>query len=414
MSRQKLVVSFGALAISFFASVVVQAQVLSFVNIYSNGFDGITGIGGPRIVRVSPDGDNVYATGETSNSIAVFARDEVTGELTQIQTLVDGVGGNDGLMGAQNIEISADGKFVYVGATFEAAISVFSRDRNTGLLSQVQVVREGIDAADGLTSTIWLRLSNDGKNLYSAAVGDSAVAVWSRNKSTGMLTFRQLLKNGVGGVTGIGGAFGIDVSKNGKQVYVTGLMSNSVTVFSRDKKNGDLSQVQVVTDGVGGVDGLLSARNVILSRNGKQAYVTGIGDNAVSVFQVDKKTGALTQTQVLKDNSVGGAADGLLQATGVIESRDGRYVFTAAFGELRIGIFDRNTQNGSLTFNSTIVNGIGNPGGLRGVIDFAIAKGDDNCGQLYSAGFRSNSIDVWSLLDCSDDDDDDDDDEDDD
>ncbi len=412
MSFRKVFGFFVVAALGVAAS--AEAQVLSYINFYADGLGGVTGIVGPRYVVVSPDGKHVYATGETSNSLAVFSRDALTGELTEIQTLFDGVGGIDALMGAQNIEISEDGKFLYVGATFENAISVFRRDRSTGFLTQVQVLRDGVDAPDGLSSTIWIKLSNDGKNVYSAGVGDSAVVVWTRSSSTGRLTFRQLIKDGVGGVDALGGAFGIAVAKNGKQVYVTGLADNSVTVFSRDKRNGDLTQVQVVTDGVDGVDGLAAARNVILGKNGKQAYVTGIADNAVSVFQVDRRTGALTQNQVLKDG-VGGV-DGLLQASGVIETRDGRYVFTAAFGEFRIGVFSRDPHDGSLTFVRALINGT-DATGLRGVIGFALSGGEDDdedehesegCGHLYSAGFRSNALTAFAITDCGDDEEDDD------
>ncbi len=377
-----------------------EGQVITFVSFYTQGFDGVTGILGSRSIAVSPDGKNVYASGETGHSLAVFSRDPATGLLTQVQSLVDGVNGIDGLMGAQVIDVSGDGKFVYVSATFEAAISVFSRDSATGLLTQVQVLREGVDAPDGMTSTIWVKLSRDGKNLYSASVADSAVIVWKRHRGTGRLTFRQILKDGVDGVDSIGGAFGIAISANGKQVYVTGLGNNSVTVFSRTKAWGDLSQVQALTDGIAGVDGLASARNIILSNNGKQAYVTGIADNAVSVFQVDRMTGMLTQSQVIKDG-VGGA-DGLLMATGVALSLDQRYVFTAGFAENKIGVYSRDTTTGSLTFVRSVVNLVDTPGGLRRVIDFAATRkgSEPGCGHLYSTAFNSASVTVFSFDDC--------------
>ena len=50
----------------------------------------------------------------------------------------------------------------------------------------------------------------------------------------------------------------------------------------------------MLKDGVDGVDGLDAARSVTLSSDGSHAYVAGYNDNAVSWFERNASTGALS------------------------------------------------------------------------------------------------------------------------
>ena len=65
-----------------------------------------------------------------------------------------------------------------------------------------------------------------------------------------------------------------------------------------------------------GVDGLNRASGMTLSSDGNHAYVTGAGDDAVSWYERNASTGALTYGGMLKDgvNGVDGL-DGALSVT---------------------------------------------------------------------------------------------------
>jgi DNA-binding beta-propeller fold protein YncE len=76
----------------------------------------------------------------------------------------------------------------------------------------------------------------------------------------------------------------VTVSPDGKHVYVPGFDDDAVAVFSRDATTGALTFVEFKQDGVGGVDGLNGAVFVAVSPDGKCVYVTGFNDNAVAVF----------------------------------------------------------------------------------------------------------------------------------
>ena len=85
-------------------------------------------------MAVSVDGGHVYVTGEVEDALAVFARDDATGALTYLELLRDDINGLDGLDGATGVQVSFDDRFVYVGGYFDDSLTVFDRDGITGEL----------------------------------------------------------------------------------------------------------------------------------------------------------------------------------------------------------------------------------------------------------------------------------------
>src|SRR5688572_19860311 len=102
----------------------------------------------------------------------------------------------------------------------------------------------------------------------------------------GDLNFLQSFTDGVGGVDGLSGANAVTVSPDGRNLYVAGRFDNSVAVFSRNPISGVLTFQEVEKDGMGApvVNGLAGARRVIVSPDGQDDYVTGSEDDAIVVF----------------------------------------------------------------------------------------------------------------------------------
>jgi 6-phosphogluconolactonase (cycloisomerase 2 family) len=116
------------------------------------------------------------------------------------------------------------------------------------------------------------------------------VAVFSRNATTGALTFVEVQAHGVGGVTNLLGPDTVRVSPDGAHAYVPAEASDAVVVFSRNATTGQLTFVEAEVDGVGGVDGLDSARAVALSPDGAHVYAA-CQRHAVAVFRRNATTG---------------------------------------------------------------------------------------------------------------------------
>jgi 6-phosphogluconolactonase (cycloisomerase 2 family) len=75
-------------------------------------------------------------------------------------------------------------------------------------------------------------------------------------------------------------ASAMHISHDGRSVYVSSEEGDSVAVFDREANGalanyGKLTFRQVLRDGVGGVDGLLGARGMAMDRDGRHLYVAG-------------------------------------------------------------------------------------------------------------------------------------------
>jgi DNA-binding beta-propeller fold protein YncE len=208
-------------------------------------------------VAASPDGNSVYVTSGDDDAVSTFARDPATGDLTFqdcfAQTAVDGcqVPGHAALTQLDHVAVSPDNKSVYVTSETNGAISHFSRNTSTGALTFVGCFADAgaggctTPSPAALNEAEGVTVSPDGKSVYVAALGDNAVSHFSRDPATGNLTFKSCVANGVVGCAtptppSLGGANAVAVSPDNKSVYVAAIGDDSVSTFSRDSA-GDLS-----------------------------------------------------------------------------------------------------------------------------------------------------------------------------
>jgi 6-phosphogluconolactonase (cycloisomerase 2 family) len=152
---------------------------------------------------MSPDGKHVYVAGSLENTVAIFARDAVHGTLTFVDAIHDDQNGVDGLGRAQAVAVSPDGNHVYVAGGLDDAVAVFRRHPATGMLMFLQVVRDGADGVDGLNGAEAIVVSPDGSNVYVGADIDNAVAVFHRDRVTGLLSFVEMQRTASAASTGL-------------------------------------------------------------------------------------------------------------------------------------------------------------------------------------------------------------------
>src|SRR5262245_9510031 len=263
----------------------------------------------PEWLAVSPDGNHVYVVGNVDDAVAVFGRNPGTGVLTLLAVVRDGIDGVDGLDGARSVAVSPDGAHVYVASTAAGAVAAFRRDAATGLLTQVDVERDGVGGASGLEGAFAIRVSGDGRSVYVASILANAVVAFARDAVSGTLTFVDVEQDGIGGTDGLFGATDVAVSPDGGHVYAVSLYDDALGAFTRDPATGALAPLEVHRDGVGGVDGLDNGESVLVSPDGAYVYAAASGDHAVTVFRRDPTSGRLTFLQVVRDGVDG--VDGL-------------------------------------------------------------------------------------------------------
>lgn len=160
-------------------------------------------------------------------------------------------------------------------------------------------------------------------------------------------------------------AAGVGVSPDDKTVYVLGgsiSQTGAVNVFTR-ATNGDLTPAGCITSASGadvtgcdnlGNGSLAYAEQLAISKDGANVYVTGVYNGTINVFTRDG-SGALTLAACIASATVSGCSDigndSLAGAAGIVVSPDGKNVYVAAGepGSGTINVFSRATANGALT-----------------------------------------------------------------
>ncbi|MFO0937166.1 MAG: PKD domain-containing protein [Gemmataceae bacterium] len=127
--------------------------------------------GPATITDVAVRNGRVYAVSSEGN---LTVMSDTAGVLNVLATYTNGVSGVSGMGGASSVELSADGTYLFVAGQTDNAVAVFIRDSATGLLTFVQVARNG-RTANGMTSPTALYSLPGGK--LAVASGTSVAGV---------------------------------------------------------------------------------------------------------------------------------------------------------------------------------------------------------------------------------------------
>lgn len=244
-----------------------------------------------------------------------------------------------------------------------------------------------------LSSASSASISPDGNFVYVAAPGDSSIGVFARNPVTGALTFQSAVKDGVGGIEGIAGVVTLVLSSDGLYLYAAGRFSNAIVVFSRNGQTGALAQIQTLSDGQGGVDGLYGVTQLALSPDEQSLYSSAYFDFAVAAFDRDPATGLLTF--VRQRSYEAGVTPDLGNVNGIAVSPDGGTVYVGGeSGPGRVFLFTR-TENDIVYSGTTLFDSLVQP--LSGPTYMKFSPDD---AQFYVAAEFDRAITIFDLGDA--------------
>ena len=257
---------------------------LVFQRAYYNNGNGIVNMVRPSGMAVCPGTKKfLYVLAEQSDSIVWF---EVgtDGSLVFKRSVVNGKGGVQQLDGPSNLCFSPNdstGKSLYVTAMRSDAVVVFSRNTTTGALTYKNSKTNGVDGVHGLNGPLCIAIPHDGKHVYVVALGESVVACFTRDSSTGELKF----SNTYPAFPGCGVDMTFDIA--GTYLYIPFQNSNVVAAFKRDTKTGALTLVDHEESGIPpeGIDGLAGPRSLVILDN-KHLYVGCADDDCIRIFTV--------------------------------------------------------------------------------------------------------------------------------
>ena len=161
----------------------VDDGFLAFRQLHRNGVSGVFALDGAVDLVLSADGAHLYVAGLLSSGVAVFDRNPSNGLLTFTGGVLDGVGGNEGLGFVTGLALSRNpalGDFLYATSFTDHAISIFERMPDGSLLFE-DFVRDGIGGVDGLDGANALVVSPDDQNVYAVGTSASSLTVFSRD-----------------------------------------------------------------------------------------------------------------------------------------------------------------------------------------------------------------------------------------
>lgn len=434
-------------------------------------FGGVnTGLDNPESVAVSPDGRSLYAVSRLDDALMRFDRDPTTGELDFAYCFTGESesggacepipsaspnGEDSGIDQPEAVTVAPDGKAVYITARFDDAVAAFKR-KKTGFISYVGCVSgdsdtgpAGSDACTTAPSATpegagsgfddpkqkEVAISRDGEWLYAASDLDDSVLRFKRDPATAVLDYRGCLTGeeatgpapggsgackaipeiGTGGAnSGLDGPRWVELSRDGRSLFVTSDFDNAVARFKRNPDNGKLSWGECVSgdmeSGPAGSDacsliptatpggtgsGLNLPRALAVSRD--QLYAAGSNDSSIARFKI-KSTGKLAYKSCLSaDSDFGPAGTGVCKLTPTANalasdtgldqirdlelSADGRFLYAAAQSDSAITTFKREHASGKVSFARCV----------SGDTDLG-AAGTDACDTIPSAiQFGDNS-----------------------
>lgn len=168
--------------------------------------------------------------------------------------------------------------------------------------------------------------------------------VLTRDKASGKAQVKQVLRGGPGKMAGLAGAFGVDVSPDGKFVYsVSGRFGgdDAVCAYRFDAKEGTLAPVQEIVRGAAAkgqedpLTGFEGGNEIVVAPDGRNVYAVATKSGALAAFARDAATGKLKLVKTIK------AEDAVAGGAGVTVSPDWRFVYVAAENHNAVSAFRR-------------------------------------------------------------------------
>ena len=147
-------------------------------NSFASGVEG----GGPRHLQFHPNGKWVYLVNEQGKSVTHCKFDSESGKLAlqgTVSTLPDDHSEKGG--SCADIEISADGKFVYASNRGHNSIAIFKIDPQSGAVRSL-----GQEPTEEIPRSFNL-IGKDEKFLVAAGQKSNTLAVYRRDSETGLL-----------------------------------------------------------------------------------------------------------------------------------------------------------------------------------------------------------------------------------
>ncbi len=294
----------------------------------------------PTSVTIEPHGKFAYATNSGSDTISAYTVDAASGTLEPLAH------GASGISNPAAMAVDPSGRFAYVATNRLASISEYAVDAATRALG-----RSAIGSVAAGTSTISVAVEPRGRFVYAVddvpydvATGTTppgAVFAYSVDASTGALTATP----GSPFPTGVSPK-AIAFDPGGNFAYVANYASKNVSIYAIDRTTGALVSVGSSPPACGGG----FPKSVTVDPRGKFAFLTGVTattvpttDGFIVVCAIDASNGGLSR---LTNNNIWFSGQ---SSVAVAAEPSGKFVYVANNGSNDISAYAVDAGSGVLT-----------------------------------------------------------------
>ncbi|MFT5467644.1 MAG: 6-phosphogluconolactonase [Verrucomicrobiales bacterium] len=252
-------------------------------------------IKGPGFLASHPDGTKIYAVAaiEGGPGVAGFhVKDD--GQLEQFTTSLIGDGG------AAHVAIHPSGKFLMTAQYGGGSAGFFPIDADGKLGDAVVHEHEGgskvVENRQDSPHPHWCGFSPDGKFAFVPDLGTDNIHIYKVDVEKPAIAKHGLAQSIPGG-----GPRHMRFSVDGKFIYLLNELTLSVSTFAYNAEEGSaklLTTTPALSEEVKAKEGFNSSAEILVHPNGKFVWSSNRGNDSITCYRADPKTGKLTVTEV--------------------------------------------------------------------------------------------------------------------
>lgn len=249
----------------------------------------------PGFLTLHPDKQKLYALGQLDGQSVVAGYNiGSSGQITHFTTspITDGNG--------THIAVHPSARFLLSAQYGTGSIALFPLDEAGNLGTAAITRHEGgsnvVPDRQDKAHPHWCGFSPDGQYAFVPDLGMDGIVIYRVDADK-----RAIHRQGFVAAEAGGGARHMRFSTDGKFIYLLNEMSLSVTTFKYDSAAGNavrLSNTPALTEQLKAGESFNAAAEILVHPNGLFIYSSNRGNDSVTAYRADSKTGFLTVSDV--------------------------------------------------------------------------------------------------------------------
>ena len=297
-------------------------------------------IGSPGFLALHPKRTALYAVAQNDQGPCVAAYKIASdGALELLNTTPIGDGGG------AHISVHASGRFLLTAQYGGGSVAVFPLDSNGSVQARSQLIEH--EGGSGVVANRqdkphphWVGFSPDSQYAFVPDLGIDQIVIYKVDASAPKLT-----AHGAAEALPGAGPRHMRFSVDGSYIYLLNELLLSVTTFSYDSQSGTtkrLSTTRALDESVKAKEVFNSSSEIVVHPNGRFVYSGNRGNDTVTAYRANPKTGRLKVTEV---EPVRGA-----WPRNINMDKQGRWLLAAGRHSNTVSVFEIDQDSGELTF----------------------------------------------------------------